>query len=286
MGELVFVGLGLAGDGDLSLRAIEVLRRADFVYVELYTSLLPELDLSRLEGLVGKRVVRLRRSDLEDGEEAILRRAERGTVAILVPGDPFVATTHVAVRLEAIKRGIRTRVIHAPSIVSAVCGATGLQSYKFGRSVTVVYPEPALGYFPETPYDVLYDNLKRGLHTLLLLDLRVEEGKCMTVREAIEVLSAIEDRKGLGIVGDDTLAVGLARVGCSTELVRGAPLPELARIDFGPPPHSLVVPGHLHPMEAEALRLLAGVSAKAIERWERVVGELRGREGEEVHQGH
>jgi len=111
----------------------------------LYTSLLPELDLSRLEGLVGKRVVRLRRSDLEGGEEAILRRAERGTVAILVPGDPFVATTHVAVRLEAIKRGIRTKVIHAPSIVSAVCGATGLQSYKFGRSVTVVYPEPALG---------------------------------------------------------------------------------------------------------------------------------------------
>ena len=38
-------------------------------------------------------------------------------------------------------------------------------------------------------------------------------------------------------------------------------------------------------VEAEALRLLAGVSAEAIERWERVVGELRGGEGEEVHQG-
>ena len=31
----MFVGLGLAGDGDLSLRAIEVLRRADLVYVEV-----------------------------------------------------------------------------------------------------------------------------------------------------------------------------------------------------------------------------------------------------------
>ena len=275
MGELVFIGMGLGGEMDLSLRALSVIRKAHKVFLERYTSLLPELDISSLEKIIGKRVITLKREDLEENGEAILREAERGMTVLLVPGDPFIATTHITLRIEALKRGLRTKVIHSASIFSAACSAVGLQSYKFGKSVTIVYPNYIFGYFPETPYEVLHDNLKRGLHTLFLLDLRVEEGKFMSVNQALKILMELENRKGYGIVNDNTLIVGLARVGCESEKIKGECLKEVLAEDFGPPPHSLIIPGELHPMEVEALIHIAKVSRETIERWNHALRKLR-----------
>jgi len=275
MGELIFIGMGLGGERDLSLKALDVIRKADKVFFECYTSLLPELDLKSLERLVKKEVTMLRREDLEGNEEILLKEAEKRTVVLLVPGDPFIATTHVTLRIEALKRGITTKVIHSASILSAACSATGLQSYKFGKSVTIVYPDYAFGYFPETPYEVLYDNLKRGLHTLFLLDLKVEENKFMSIREALEVLIELERRKGLGIINDNTLTIGLARIGCSSEKVKGGCLKEVLSENFGPPPHSLIIPGELHPIEAEALIWIARVKEEVIERWKCALRRIR-----------
>jgi diphthine synthase len=36
---------------------------------------------------------------------------------------------------------------------------------------------------------------------------------------------------------------------------------DLLKVDFGPPLHSIVVPGELHFLEEEALRVLAGLGA-------------------------
>ena len=49
----------------------------------------------------------------------------------------MIATTHLDLRLRAIDMGIETRIVHAPSISSAVAGLSGLQNYKFGKSITV-----------------------------------------------------------------------------------------------------------------------------------------------------
>src|SRR5437667_10098812 len=99
---------------------------------------MPSLDVKRLERLLRKKVVVLDRVQLEDENgRQILEATGRGKVAFLVPGDPMIATTHVSIMLELARKGIQSRIVHGPSIASAVCGASGVQSYKFGKTVTM-----------------------------------------------------------------------------------------------------------------------------------------------------
>ncbi|MGE5637264.1 MAG: diphthine synthase, partial [Chloroflexota bacterium] len=120
MKQLTFVGLGLNDEKGISLQGLEETQNADTVFMELYTNLLPEFSLKQFEALSTKKVNILSRSNLEEENgEIVLDAAENGNVVFLVPGDPFVATTHVALRIEAEKRGIKTRVIHGASAISA-----------------------------------------------------------------------------------------------------------------------------------------------------------------------
>lgn len=263
MGRLTFIGLGLRGLGGLTLEGLEKARKADKIYVELYTSPLAEFSLEKLAELTGKKPVLLAREDLEDkGGEAVLRDAEQGWVAFMAPGDPLIATTHVDLRIRALRRGITVEVVHAPSIYSAAASISGLQAYKFGRTVTIPFPQP--GYQPETPYDVVKENLSRGLHTLLLLDYRAEEGRWMTVREGLEYLASIEKRRGEGVAHEGRLVVGLAGVGgCDVE-VYGGSLKRMLSQKFTLKPQTIIVPGSLHFMEAEALKAVAGVKPEEL----------------------
>ncbi len=56
----------------------------------------------------------------------------------------------------------------------------------------------------------------------------------------------------------DTLAVVVARAGSDDAVVKADRVGKLRGLDFGPPPHVLIVPGKLHFVEVEALRLFAG----------------------------
>jgi diphthine synthase len=47
--------------------------------------------------------------------------------------------------------------------------------------------------------------------------------------------------------------VGLARVGSDTQQILACTLEEMKDIDLGPPLHSLVITGLLHPLEVEYL---------------------------------
>ena len=256
LGELVFVGLGLFDERDVSLRGLEEIRDVQAVFAEFYTSLMSGLSVERLEELVGKEVVAVSRRSLEEEEgKEILRKARRGKVAFLVPGDPLIATTHVDLRLRAEREGIRTRVIHGASIVSAVVGLSGLQNYKYGRSVTIPFAEE--GFVSETPYKVILENKERGLHTLCFLDIKADEKRCMTVRKGLEVLMAVEKKRKMNVITRETLVVGVARAGSENPTVKAGYVEELMDYEFGGPPHSLVVPSRLHFMEAEALIVLA-----------------------------
>lgn len=253
----MFVGLGL-GKGGISLRGLEESRSADKVYAEFYTSLLPDLDL---EEKIGSPIEVLDRAGVEQDPEEILDAAKGGKVVFLVPGDPMVATTHVDLRLRAEEAGVETAIIHGASIETAAPGLAGLQSYKFGRSVTLPLPEKP----SDTPYEVLEDNLESGLHTLFLLDIEEEEDRYLTADGAIECLLDLEGRLGRGAFSEDTLCVVVARAGTSDSLVRVGRAGDLAGTDFGEPPHVLIIPGDLHFLEAEALERLGGASEKEIE---------------------
>jgi len=256
---LVFIGIGLHGEG-ISLQGLRIAKEADVAYAELYTSLVPELNLKELERKIGKPIHVVDRKAVEDRPDEILKAAKTRKVAFLVPGDPMVATTHVDLRLRAAKAGIETKVIHAASIASAAQGLTGLQSYKFGSSATV----PFLDNPSTRPYEILAENRERGLHTLLLLDIRTEEGRAMTANEAIEVMFGLERKIQKRAFTPETLAVVVARAGSDDAIVRADKAEKLRKLDFGPPPHVLIVPGKLHFVEAEALKVFAGASEKVV----------------------
>ena len=257
MGELVFVGLGLYDERDLSLLGLEEAKQADKVFVELYTSLMAGLSIQKLEKLVGKKISIVSRHALEEeGGQTILQEAEKEKVVLLVSGDPLIATTHVDLRIRAEKLGIKTHVIHGASIISAAIGLSGLQNYKYGRSVTIPFPEEA--FTSETPYKVIMENKKMGLHTLCFLDVKAEEEKYMTIKDGLETLLATEKRKRRRVITSDTLVIGIARAGSRNSIVKAGYVGDVIKHNFGAPPHTLVFPSKLHFMEAEALITLAG----------------------------
>jgi len=130
-------------------------------------------------------------------------------------------------------------------------GISGLQLYKFGKVTSIPFIEehPNL----ETPYNILKENRNNGAHTLFLLDLKPEQKRFMTVNLALEILEEIEQRKKEKIITDDLLVIGCARLGSEDCLIKAGKLKEVKKINFGKPPHCLIIPGKMHFMEEEML---------------------------------
>jgi diphthine synthase len=251
MGELWFVGLGLSDERGLSELGREALTRASELFAEEYTATAPPGTLERLARALGRPVTRLDRSLLES-ERPILEALDRsGTVALLVVGDPFAATTHVALRLAAERAGHRWRYVPAASILTAAAGFLGLMHYRFGRTVSL--PLPAPGFAPASPLEQIDGNRTRGLHTLLLLDLRPDEGRYLTAGEGLRLLRE-RDPDGALLPRGVPVAV-VARVGREDADAWFGSLESLRAVEFGPPLHAVVVPApELHFEEAAAIR--------------------------------
>lgn len=247
---LFLIGLGLGDAKDITLKGLEAVRQVDKVYLESYTSVLWS-SLAELEEVIGKKIELADREMVEQkAEQTILQAAQDGDAALLVLGDPLVATTHTDLVLRARKANIPVHVIHNASIVSAI-GATGLQVYKFGKTASIPFAEKDVA---ETPYKVLTDNQKMGAHTLFLLDLRPEQNKFMTVNDAIDVLLKLELKLNAKVFTRDTPCIGIARLGMPDQLIKAGTAKDLAKVDFGKPVHCLIVPGPLHFMEEEFLK--------------------------------
>jgi diphthine synthase len=259
LGELIFIGLGLYDEFGLSLRGQAEAKACSDVFAEFYTSTMPGLNIENLQRTITRPVKVLSRRDVEeDAEGAILSKARVGRVAFLVAGDPMVATTHVDLRLRAEKAGIRTRIIHGASIASAAAGVTGLQSYKFGRTLTVPASRNEL---PESVYAGLKMNLESGLHSLVLLEIDVEGGRHVTIAKAIERFLTFSARANDRLLAPETLVVALARLEAPDMMVRASTASDLMQLNFGPPPYCLVFPSRLHFVEAESLRVFCGASS-------------------------
>lgn len=255
MNELVFVGLGLNDECGVTVKGLEETRSADAVFMETYTSRMPDFSMQRFEAMCCKKVQMLQRRDLEeDNGQLILQAAKMGKAVFIVPGDPFIATTHVTLRIDAEKQGIKTRVVHGISIMSAIVSLSGLHNYKFGKTVTV----PFADNFSETPYNVIAQNKKLGLHTLCLLDLRSAENRYLSINEGLKLLLDVEAKKKQDVVTFDTPALGIARAGSDNPTLKADFVGKLFGYDFGEPPFSLIIPGDLHFMEIDALIAFAG----------------------------
>jgi len=254
---LSLISIGLSDEKDLSLRALEEARGCDALYAETYTTKL-DTDTERLSALIGRPVTPLPRSRMEEGSDALLDEAVQHRVGILVGGDCLTATTHISLLLDARRRDIPIKVVHGSSILTAVA-ETGLSPYKFGRTVTLPLPEKGPA---DTVLDAIAENLEHGLHTLILLDLDVEAGRYLTADRAAAILI---DADRPETFGEGTPIVAVARLGGANPVIKAGKAAEIVEADLGEPPQVLIVPGRLHFIEAEALRVIGGCPDEDLE---------------------
>jgi len=249
---LTFVGLGLYDERSVTIEGRDAIRDADQVFAEFYTSRLIGTDIDALETFHDTAIDVRDRAGVERDPEPVLEAATSQDVVFLTAGDTMVSTTHTDLRLRAQKRGIETRVVHGTTAQTAAGSLTGLQNYRFGKATTLPFEDAHGGDgVPDSVVATIEDNRARNLHTLVYLDIKVDDphwddsdDTYMTADRAASLLSTEMP---------DTLAVVVARAGSPDPLVVADTLSNLAERTFGDPLHLLVVPGELHPMEQEAL---------------------------------
>jgi diphthine synthase len=198
--DMAATGLHLVGTGagsplNMTVGGKEIASSCDYRFLEGYTSLLGENGESKLEKLVGAYEI-IRRPEVENPER-ILGLAKSYSVALLVVGDPMQATTHVDLLLRCKDEGIHTSGHHAVSAVDLVCAGLGLQSYRFGRQVSLTFPHG--NHLPTSPLEFIAENRFLGLHTLVLLDLDptgmgIEQPQPMTPPQAFGVICRMVER--------------------------------------------------------------------------------------------
>jgi diphthine synthase len=244
---LSLIGLGLWDEEDITLKGLNRAKNADKVYIELYTSKWHG-NIEKLEKIIDKKIEFLKREDLEEKSNEIIKEAKDKKVVLFVLGDPLIATTHVSLLSDAKKVGVKTEIIHNASIYSAIC-ETGLHAYKFGSTVTVPFPEKTGNKFPTSISKEIKENESRDLHTLLLLDIIPEKNKYMTPNEGIKMLLK------MNIFTKDTDVVVFARAGSDKSLIVYGKVEDLIEKNFGEPPFVIILPGKLHFTEKEYLEM-------------------------------
>jgi len=244
---LYMIGIGLWDEKDITVKGLEAVRQCDQVFLESYTSKLG-ISTEKLEKFYGKKIIIANRESVEKNSDEILIAAKNSQVAFLVIGDVFGATTHTDLYLRAKEKKIDVVVINNASVMNAI-GIVGLELYKYGKTTSIPFHNDKV----ETPYDVIKQNKKNKLHTLCLLDIDAEKKKYMTIKEAIEYLLRVEEKRKEKIFTKKTMCIGIARLGSEKPIIVYGRAEELLKVEFGEPLHSLIVPGELHFIEEEAL---------------------------------
>lgn len=239
---LILAGLGLYNEKDLSIRAIEAAKQSDLVFIETYTS--PwRGDVKEVEKIIKKKIKELERFDLEENSKKLIDLAKEKNVLVFVPGDPLVATTHLALLLECLREGVKTKVIHNSSIVSAIA-ESGLHIYRFGATVTI--PKKEKNPMPKSVYETIKANLSNNLHTLCLLDIG------LSVREALGTLLQLEASQREGILSEEKNVVVCSRLGSNNSKIFFSSIAKLKEIEIDLPA-VIVIPAKLHFSEKEYL---------------------------------
>lgn len=252
MSVLKLIGLGLSKKL-ITEKAIEEIKSCDIIFFETYTSLSCDITEEVIRNF-NSNVKVVDRGFIENNTREILKiLGEKKSVCILTIGDPMIATTHVSLVVEAKNKGYSTFILPGVSVHCYMISKSMLSSYKFGKSVTIVYPSD--NKIDTTPYNVIFENFSRGLHTMLYLDLR--EKKAMSANEAIKILLEMEKIENKELIRNDRIVIIGQRLGCEDEEVIALTVDQALNYKFKDPPHIIVFPtDKLHFMEVDAIKCL------------------------------
>ena len=203
---------------------------------------------------------------VEDGNE-ILENAKRKKVVLLSYGDPYIATTHIELRIRAIQEKIKTHSIHASSSLTSMIGECGLHFYKVGRIATIMSDMKSL----TTPYYVIYKNIIEGNHTVLLLEYNQDQKFFLDPKDAFSGLMDTEKGQNRHVIEPSTYAIVASRIGFKDQSITSGKLSTLRKIDFGKPPHTIIITGRLHFTESDALKILGNCIDEPIDNSEKTL---------------
>jgi len=237
---LHFISLGLHDENDMSLKALDRAKNCDILFLESYTQ--PLINKDKLEKLIGKKIKVLSRKEIEESE-IIFEQAKEKNVGLLIGGDCFSATTHSILKKEAEDKGIKVEVIHGSSIFSAIAEC-GLHLYKFGKVASITFPERTGNEIPKSVFDTMKQNQSINAHTLLLLDIDIENKKYMTVNQALEILSKE--------FGEDIELVIFSRLDENIDIKFGK-IKDLINLEYENILYCIVIPSKMHFTEKEYL---------------------------------
>ena len=247
---LWFVGLGISGFKSIPSEALEVLSKADIVYLEQFTSPIGKSDLTKIKNATKGEFKLAKRWLVEDGSE-ILKNAKKKKVVLLAYGDPYIATTHIELRTRAIEEKIKTHSIHASSSLTSMIGECGLHFYKVGRIATIMSEMKSL----TTPYYVIYKNIIEGNHTVLLLEYNQDKDFFLDPKDALNGLLETEKGQIRNVISSSTYVIVASRIGFRDQSIISGKISSLKKTDFGKPPHTVIIPGRLHFTESDALKI-------------------------------
>jgi diphthine synthase len=248
---LWFVGLGISGTRSIPIEVVKIIQEANFVYLEAFTSPISKQYEDEIKNMVNGSFKIAKRWLVEDGQE-ILKASKNSTVVLLSYGDPYVATTHIELRTRAKLENIETSTIHSASVITSMIGEAGLQFYKVGRMATIMNEKKSI----ITPYTTIFKNLIYGLHSVMLLEYNHDENYFLDPNDAISNLLDVEKEQKRNVLSNDTFAIIASRIGFETQKIIAGKFSNLLKIDFGEPPHSIIITGKLHFTESDAINVL------------------------------
>ena len=247
---LWFIGLGISGFKSIPNEALDILSKADIVYLEQFTSPIAKSDLTKIKNSTKGEFKQAKRWLVEDGKE-ILKNSKKKKVVLLSYGDPYIATTHIELRARAIEEKIKTYSIHAASSLTSMIGECGLHFYKVGRIATIMSEMKSL----TTPYYIIYKNMIEGNHTVLLLEYNQDKDFFLEPNDALKGLIETEKGQKRNVISASTYAIVASRIGFKDQTIISGKISSLKKKGFGKPPHTVIIPGRMHFTESDALRM-------------------------------
>ena len=248
---LWFIGLGITGISELSNNTISIIKNAEIVYLESFTSPISEDEKIQLKNISTGKFKIAKRWLVEDGNEILDNAKEKETVLISY-GDPYIATTHLELKTRAIQDNIETKTIHSSSIISSLIGEAGLHYYKVGKVLTIMDDPKSI----ITPYNTIFDNLLNRIHSVILLEYNEDKSFFLEPQNALSMLLDCEEKQKRKIISSETFGIVASRIGKNDQRIISGNIGNLIKNKFGEPPHSIIIPGKLHFTESDAVKMV------------------------------